>query len=74
MISGLTASAQIVFGRTLSICESLSVKDDHASSTHELEDLFWAEAGKYNALPLRNSKIERADCQPSSLHVRIFSA
>ena len=27
----------------------------------ELQDLFWAEAGKYNVLPLDNSKVERFD-------------
>jgi arylsulfatase A-like enzyme len=27
----------------------------------QLQDLFWAEAGKYNVLPLDNSKIERFD-------------
>jgi hypothetical protein len=27
----------------------------------ELQDLFWAEAGKYNVLPLDNSKAERFD-------------
>ncbi len=28
---------------------------------HQLQDLFWAEAGKYNVLPLDNSKAERFD-------------
>ena len=27
----------------------------------ELQDLFWAEAGKYNVLPIDNSKVERFD-------------
>jgi arylsulfatase A-like enzyme len=38
----------------------------------ELQDLFWAEAGKYNVLPLDNSKVERFDVnlRPSLTHGR----
>jgi len=39
----------------------------------ELQDLFWAEAGKYNVLPLDNSKVERLDVslRPSLTRGRI---
>ena len=37
-----------------------------------LQDLFWAEAGRYNVLPLDNSKVERGDVtnRPSLIHGR----
>ena len=51
--------------------ELYNVGDDFSEATdlataeprklRELQDLFWAEAAKYNALPIDNSKVERLD-------------
>ena len=51
--------------------ELYNVKDDFSEANdlaakepkklRELQDLFWAEAAKYNVLPLDNSKMERGD-------------
>jgi hypothetical protein len=51
--------------------ELYNVKDDFSEANdlaakepkklRELQDLFWAEAAKYNVLPLDNSKMERSD-------------
>jgi arylsulfatase len=51
--------------------ELYNVADDYSEANdlaakeprklRELQDLFWAEAGKYNVLPIDNSKVERFD-------------
>jgi arylsulfatase A-like enzyme len=41
--------------------ESKDLAAQQPKKLRELQDLFWAEAGKYNVLPLDNSKAERFD-------------
>ena len=58
------------------IAEDFTQSNNLASEQPEklryLQDLFWAEAGRYNVLPLDNSKVERGDVRnrPSLLHGR----
>jgi len=58
------------------VAEDFSQSIDLAAQEPEklryLQDLFWAEAARYNVLPLDNSKVERLDVQnrPSLTHGR----
>jgi arylsulfatase A-like enzyme len=41
--------------------EANDLASQEPKKLRELQDLFWAEAGKYNVLPLDNSRVERFD-------------
>jgi arylsulfatase len=41
--------------------EADNLADKEPQKLHELQDLFWTEAAKYNVLPIDNSRVERFD-------------
>jgi arylsulfatase len=49
-----------------------NLADQEPEKLRHLQDLFWAEAARYNVLPLDNSKVERGDVsnRPSLTHGR----
>ena len=52
--------------------QSVDLADQEPEKLRYLQDIFWAEAARYNVLPLDNSKVERLDVtnRPSLTHGR----
>lgn len=52
--------------------EADNLADKEPKKLHQLQELFWKEAAKYNVLPIDNSRVERfdVDLRPSLTHGR----
>lgn len=61
-----------LYNITEDFTQANNLADQEPEKLRYLQDLFWAEAARYNVLPLDNSKVERGDVsnRPSLIHGR----